>query len=253
MQSRDHYHLLARLFVYPEFDYPDRVRAAIAGLREEYPEAAMELENFVDLLPAWDVEDQTIPLNEIQEVYTRSFEVQAITPLDVGYVCFGDDYKRAELLVNLNREHREAGVDWGTELSDHLPNILRLVSKSSNQAILEELISQVLYPAVSQMLHEFRPERMDQRNKLYKKYHKTLIATSEHRATMFRHTLAAVQVVLKADWETTAVESIPQSRDFLRSIHREFEIEDKGAGRRPADALKVRLPQKSACGAPRRT
>ena len=64
-----------------------------------------------------------------REIHTRSFEVQSITTLDVGYVAFGDDYKRGELLVNLNREHEAVGVDCGSELPDHLPNVLRLMAR----------------------------------------------------------------------------------------------------------------------------
>jgi hypothetical protein len=33
-------------------------------------------------------------------LFTRSFDVQAVTTLDLGYIVFGEDYKRGELLVN---------------------------------------------------------------------------------------------------------------------------------------------------------
>ena len=45
---------------------------------------------------------------------------QVLATLDIGYVLFGDDYKRGELLANLNQEHRKANNDCGTELADHL-------------------------------------------------------------------------------------------------------------------------------------
>ncbi len=114
LTHRIQYQLLAPLFEYPDADYPDRVRDINDYLRGSYADAALELGRFIDLLPADDVQ-------AMQELFTRSFDVQAATTLDIGYVLFGDDYKRGILLANLNREHRNASIDTGTELADYVP------------------------------------------------------------------------------------------------------------------------------------
>jgi len=119
--QRIHYSLLAALFEYPNADYPQRVQDIKDFLDERYIKAAAELDRFQALLPAHD-------LMTMQELFTRSFDVQAATTLDIGYVLFGDDYKRGEMLANLSREHTQAGIDCGTELADFLPNLLRLIS-----------------------------------------------------------------------------------------------------------------------------
>jgi len=64
--------------------------------------------------------------------------VQAVTTLDVGFILFGDDYKRGEMLVNISREIKEVGHDCGNELADHLPNILFLVSRMEDYELREE-------------------------------------------------------------------------------------------------------------------
>lgn len=244
---RPHYELLADLFVYPDADYPQRVGRVIAGLAEAHPEATSALASFAAALPPHAGERfEETALYEIQEIYTRSFEVQAITTLDVGYVCFGDDYKRAELLVNLNREHRAVGVDCGSELGDHLPNILRLLARWADEAMAQELVQQVLLPAARQMNAEFDAGRITQRDTLYRKHHRTLIDTSALRQTMFQYPLSAVAEVLQADFGAAVSELPAHSGDFLRSIGRELEIEERGAGARPSELLGKGLPRRES-------
>ena len=247
---RPHYELLASLFVYPGVDYAGRAERAVQGLCGRFPEAATQVQRFLSLLPwrAGASPDQA-ELYELQEIYTRSFEVQAMTTLDVGYVCFGDDYKRAEVLVNLNREHRAAGVDCGLELSDHLPNVLRLLARWNDDELAAELVQQIVSPAVRQMVTEFDPERMAQRNALFERHHRTLIESSALRATMFQHPLAAVASVLEAEFGSVESELPQHSTDFLRSIKRELEIQERGAGDRPSAQLANVPPRRQPASA----
>ena len=80
----EHYHLLADVFEYPDRGFPEKVRRVVDALTPDYPQAAQELEAFLQKLPAQDV-------NQMDELYTRSFDVQAIVTLDIGYVLFGED------------------------------------------------------------------------------------------------------------------------------------------------------------------
>ena len=79
-----HYQLLAELFRYPDGEFLWKIEAAKNWLKVFDPEAAAELEVFYQELPRTD-------LDQIQALYTRSFDVQAITTLDVAYVLFGDE------------------------------------------------------------------------------------------------------------------------------------------------------------------
>ena len=131
-----HYELLADLFAYPREGYTGRVKEAQSFLDRHHPEAGRVLRPFTDYM-------STLSLTAQEELFLRSFEVQAVTTLDLGYVLFGDDYKRGALLVNLNREHRQAQNDCGTELADHLSNVLRLLPKMQDEEIAEELVISV--------------------------------------------------------------------------------------------------------------
>ena len=127
--SIKYYSLIANLFEYPGEDFTAKVKKVQTSLDEHYPEAGKLLVPFTDFMSKANLITQ-------QELFIRSFDVQAVTTLDLGYVMFGDDYKRGELLVNLNREHREVKNDCGVELSDHLPNVLRLLPKMKDDFIV---------------------------------------------------------------------------------------------------------------------
>ena len=216
MRPLSHYEELAALFDYPDAGYPAKVSAARKGVAG-CSAAAARLEVFAAVLP-----DAVV---ELQEIFTRSFDVQAITTLSVGYLLFGDDYKRGELLARLNREHRDAGVDCGRELSDHLPNVLRLLARWPDRELATELVQEVVRPAVEHMIAEFGPERTQQRDRLYAKHFKTLIAASAERGAMFREPLAALLAVLDGDFERAAPRPPARNSDFLQSIGREMDIE----------------------------
>jgi nitrate reductase assembly molybdenum cofactor insertion protein NarJ len=225
MQTLQHYAELAALFDYPDRGYPGRVRRIHELLRDRYPLASAAVDAFVHALPSQGEPFSEEDLDEVQEVFTRSFDVQSVTTLGVGYVMFGDDYKRGELLVNLSREHREAGIDCGSELTDHLPNVLRLVAAWQDRELVVEFVEEILHPALERMVAEFGPRRMEQRNGLYRKHFKTLIASSADRSTMFREPLTAVLQVLREDFALSEWKPPERENDFLRSIGRELDIE----------------------------
>lgn len=224
MKNLDHYWQLAALVEYPDVDFPDKVITARKLLDAGYPKGAMQLDQFIDLLPVDD-------LRLMQELFTRSFDVQAIATLDLGYVLFGDDYKRGEMLANLNREHIEVGNDCGTELADYLPNILRLMSLHRDEDLVNDLAYAVVAPALLEMVGEFDPKRIEKKNESYEKHYKTLIespAVKVEAVTLYKYALRSLYEVLKQDF--SLIEKIPlerQTNDFLSALVQENEIEQR--------------------------
>ncbi|MBW2190341.1 MAG: hypothetical protein JRG93_12265 [Deltaproteobacteria bacterium] len=234
MKTLTHYQQLATVFDYPDADLPAQLRELCESLQSGYPQAASRLEFFAKALPCSGERLSGIELDEVQEIFTRSFDVQAITTLSVGYIVFGDDYKRAELLVNLNREHRDVDLDCGTELSDHLPNVLRLIAKWQDPEIVTEFVEEILHPAIDNMIHEFGADRILERNRLYRKHYKTLIATSDQRGTMYIDALQALLAVIKQDFDLGEYVRPEVKNDFLQYLGREMEIEAEAESASPA-------------------
>jgi len=227
LTHRIQYQLLAPLFEYPRAGYPDRVRDIGDFLSGRYSDASAELDRFIELLPADD-------LQTMQELFTRSFDVQAATTLDVGYVLFGDDYKRGMLLANLNREHRNAGVDTGTELADYIPNLLRLMAVIEDEEVLQDLAYAILGPALLEMIGEFSTERIQKRDISYQKHYKTLIETpavASEAVTLYQFALKSLYAVLKQDFALIEAMPLQRSSEFLASVSRENEIEEPATAR----------------------
>jgi len=220
-----HYDSMGELLDFPGPGFAARGQVLLDFLRKNYPDAARDVELFLDALP-----HRTL---DLQELHTRTFEVQAVTTLGTGYVLFGDDYKRGALLANLNREHNEAENDCRGELADHLPNVLRLIPKLKDQELRDELVEQILVPALMLMIREFDPKRIAKKNANYQKHYKTLIdLAGGSDSTIYRMALEAVLKVLARDFPVTETmsklsdwASRPQTMDFLRLVEKEMDIE----------------------------
>jgi len=213
----EHYVAIAKLFDYPEDDYYDAINEAIEALSDNYPKAKQELGKFLELLP--------MQLSDAQELYSKSFEVQAVTSLDVGYILYGDDYQRGVILVNLNQEHAKVNNECGTELGDFLPNLLRLLSKIKDKEVLTDLATMLIAPGMEKMIDEFHPEMLQEKDKMYAKQYKVLIST-DYPVVIFSHILHAMYSILDTDF-TLIKENKPfKDAGFLGHMRSELEIQE---------------------------
>lgn len=218
-----HYDALASLFAHPGSDFGVDVERARALHEASYPAAGRALGEFTSLLPLGD------PL-ALEELYTRTFDVQAITSLDIGYTLFGEDYKRGALLANLSREHAAANNDCGMELGDHLANVLRLLPRLGDPEVREELVRVLVAPALREMIREFEPERLAKKEELYKKHHKTLIECADgERRLAYRHALQALLEVLQQDFALKVSLPMAPTSKFAGSVGVEMDIESCGS------------------------
>ncbi len=218
--SFGHYNGLADLFSYPDAGFAQKVQDVQALLDDACGEAADNLREFTNFA-------SQASLLELEEVYTRSFDVQAVTTLDIGYVMWGDDYKRGELLVKLNGEHKEAGVDCGNELPDHLPNVLRLLDAMKKPELRDELVQLLVAPALRRIIGEFDSDRVKKKNITYVTQYKTLIDRSERYAEIYEKPLQTLYTLLKRDFDVDSYQEQPamQESRFLKSIGTEMRLE----------------------------
>ncbi|MEK6781948.1 MAG: hypothetical protein AABY93_09585 [Bacteroidota bacterium] len=214
----DNLHLLAALTDFPQEGFAEKVNEIQLILDGQYPELASVLEPFAEFV-------SFASLDDIQELHTRTFEVQAITTLDLGYLLFGDDYKRAELLVNLSREHTTVGNDCGYELADHLPNVIRLISKMTDEEIKKELVEKLICPGLRKMIREFDPLSLGKKNEVYIRHHKTLIEMPQEYGTLYQRPLIVLQEVIRQTFDLDNSLS-EKTSDFLTSISTEMKLEE---------------------------
>ncbi len=147
MTNFNHYTILADLFRYPSDRLMDDALNTISVLTTDYPDEAIIVKGFIENFSA-------LTLHQRQEYYIKTFDIQAVCFLDIGYVLFGEDYKRGDFLVQMKQEQREAQNDCGVELSDHLPNVLTLLPKTTPE-FAQELIATICIPALDEMIDKF--------------------------------------------------------------------------------------------------
>jgi nitrate reductase molybdenum cofactor assembly chaperone len=195
MKDLSHYGLLAELFRYPSSDLKNYIgtwEEIIAGYD---PGLARKLDPFIA-----HIKEQTLSYQ--QEYYVGTFDVQAMCFLDIGYVLFGEDYKRGVFLVNIKKEQIKAANDCGSELPDHLPNILTLLPKMKDPDLAEELIYSLLIPAVHTMILRFRSQ-----NNVYKGL------------------LELLMTIMESDYPFSTYEKIDTS-NIIKAGHPELYSED---------------------------
>lgn len=141
------YEKMATLFNYPDEGYREKIVAFMAEAEKTCPEERAKLQRFTDFV-------EKTRTSELEELYVATFDVQGACCLDVGYGVFGEDYKRGQFMAELKCLYRDKNVDCGTELPDHLPNLLRLVTRL-DYGDAEQLVSMVVFPAIDRMIEGF--------------------------------------------------------------------------------------------------
>lgn len=142
------YSLLGDLLRYPEERSPKSIVQAKRLADIMYPQESHLIQSFAD-------EIGKLNFTEWEEKYVSTFDVMAVCCLDVGYVKFGEDYKRGQFLAELKVICRKHQIDCGSELPDFLPNILRILPKlNPKEAAL--LCHEIVIPAVQKMVEQFK-------------------------------------------------------------------------------------------------
>ena len=194
MEKYRHYKHLAALFQYPGEGYQKKVKDCMQFLKYYNPQGAEELQTFWHFV-------MNEPQYVVEEVFNKTFHIQAICYLDLGYVLFGEDYKRGEFLVNMKQEQRNVSNDCGEELPDNLANVLTLLSISTDEQFINEFAVRILIPAIQKMLDEFEASRMEIKSRVMKKKHKVLIQENLPNKNIYQHALQSLLMIVQKDFE----------------------------------------------------
>lgn len=148
MNHLKHYGILAEIFRYPSENQENHIGEWRKVIWNTLPAMGSLLEGFVS-----HIHDKSLAAR--QEYYISTFDVQAVCFLDIGYVLYGEDYNRGVFLANMKREQENAGNNCGSELPDHLPNVLTLLPKMRDANLAEELVVSMIIPALEKMIDQY--------------------------------------------------------------------------------------------------
>lgn len=145
------YELFADLLDYPTLATSLKAGHCYERLQQYQPDAAGLLEVFYHAMEGRSLE-------QMQELYTRTFDMQPVCYPYVGYHLFGESYKRGAFMAQLNEAYHTAEYSSAQELPDQLSVILRFLSlDSANREgdFCQALVKEGVNPALEKMLKTF--------------------------------------------------------------------------------------------------
>jgi nitrate reductase delta subunit len=146
--------MMAAFLEYPVSTSSELVGQCLEQMRFASAEAAGMFEKFAGA-------SKQHSLEQMQELYTITFDMQPVCYPYVGYQLFGESYKRGAFMAQLNEAYHALGYSAGQELPDHLSVILRFLGRDANshqEDFCHALINEGLIPALEKMLKVFRLE-----------------------------------------------------------------------------------------------
>lgn len=139
---------VADLLEYPAADWYGKLeRCKLHGLREDRPDSEFFSEFCLGI--------HRMTLIELQELYTRTFDLNPKCALEIGYHLFGEDYKRGEFLARLREDQNDLELGQEKQLPDYLPVLLRLLSRTSAAEERAAMIGYCLIPGLDKIIEVF--------------------------------------------------------------------------------------------------
>lgn len=169
------YDALADLLAYPTPAIFHQAQACLEQLRQSQPESASAMENVCLGL-------ERLSLEELEELYTITFDMQPVCYPYVGYQLFGESYKRGAFMAQLNEAYHACGYSAGQELPDHLSVILHFLGSSTTAReddFGRALLVEGLVPALEKMLQAFDKQSANPYFGLLSALHRVVVHTPQ--------------------------------------------------------------------------
>ncbi len=153
------YSLLAILLEYPGEDFKLKVEECVKTLEssQRYADGIEEMRHFQQELAE-------ATLDDIQGVYSYTFELTSDYTLDMGYHLY-DGFKRTNKLATIKGMYRSQGfpideVSKG-ELPDHLPIILKFIAFSKDEALKKDFLESFVVLAMEKLQNNFERNKIN--------------------------------------------------------------------------------------------
>lgn len=139
-------HVFADLLSYPTGDYKRRAEDLFRE-RHVAGEKSESLKQYQEFLSKTE-------LGGVEELFTRTFDMNKNTCLEIGWHLYGEDYKRGEFLVRMRQALAEYDIPESVELPDHISHCLKLVAVLDREEATI-FVARFLRPALDVILDNF--------------------------------------------------------------------------------------------------
>lgn len=135
---------------YPGADHAERVERCLAAVPHHLAEARGSLE-------AFHARTRGLSTSQLQELYTRTFDLNPACSPELGWHLFGERYERGLFLVKLRQLMRRVELAETTELPDHLAGVLELLPRLGEEEAAD-LAAACVLPALAKMRETLEDE-----------------------------------------------------------------------------------------------
>ncbi len=132
-----------RLLSYPDQHYIQLVEMLYLLVNTKLPEAAKGISEFGQFV-------ESCNEHELEEAYTRTFDVNPSCALEIGWHLFGEDYMRGQFLVRMRGELARFEIPESSELPDHVTHVLAVIAAMSDEEA-HRLAHSCVFPALHKM------------------------------------------------------------------------------------------------------
>ncbi len=137
------YEHFAQLLAYPSADYGAMVETLVLEAQDDH-------------LSAFAAATKGYTATDFEELYTRTFDINPISSLEIGWHLYGETYERGSFLVKMRQLLKSLEIPESTELPDHLSHILQALEKLGSSDEANTLVAQYLAPALTKILDGFK-------------------------------------------------------------------------------------------------
>lgn len=134
----------AGLLLYPGTAYHEQVRRCQAELATALGADSDFLAEFAEAI-------HPLTPEELEELFTRTFDLNPTCALEVGWHLYGENYSRGDFLVKMRQALRRHGLPESAELPDHLSHVLSVLGRLPPAEYAPFAESHVV-PAIDKML-----------------------------------------------------------------------------------------------------
>ncbi len=193
ISKQDIFRLFADILEYPRNGVKKSVLECEAVLTSKNGETGMLLHKFRAAMENKSVE-------QLQEIYTVTFDLNATYHPYIGYHLLGETYKRSAFLVELKERFRAEGFTAEEkELPDHLAVLLRFMSVCKDEDTTRELACEGFLPVLEKMLKENKQaDRSDHNSEDHKI--KSKEKKDERSTGPYRNVLKALRLVIQQQY-----------------------------------------------------
>jgi len=116
------YDQFAQLLEYPQPNIHQIAQRCRDLLEVGFPQESSAVERFIAQIKDLSYED-------IEELYSRTFDMGPTCTLEIGWHLFGENYDRGTFLVWMRQQLRDWSIDESGELPDHAMHVLRILGR----------------------------------------------------------------------------------------------------------------------------